>query len=204
LTLDYGFRSLWVDADPLLCDIARASFVNCELLVENYWLTAENCVPFLFGKGFENPRDVGVDVDGVDYWIFIEVLRLKPLVVCVEYTPVFGSTARIAIRNNDNFSRKAADDRGKREIPKGIHGASIQALCDQALLGGYRLVAASSPGSNLFFVRNDLLRAMPSLPPVDTFAEPSKLNPRKVVQEQRTMGFENWVSRNSQFLIRIP
>jgi hypothetical protein len=200
LTFLLGFRSLWFDGDEILSAIARKSFFDCNLLVLNNWITRENVINLINENDFNHPSYVGIDIDGNDYWIFREILLLKPKIVAVEYNPVFGPKASLTIRYNPKFNRKSKNAAGVWEVPKGIHGASILALYECALEFNYRLVAASNPGSNLFFVQKDLLPGIPDLEPQLAFQVPRKQNLKNIIDKQQEIGFEYWVHQHSEWL----
>lgn len=200
LTFSEGFRSLWIDGDDVLCAIARKSYANCDLVVLNDWITRENVLNLIDEYGFSKPSYVGIDIDGNDFWIFREVLKLSPKIIAVEYNPVFGFEASLSIKYNPRFNRKAKNNRGEWEVPKGIHGASIMAFCRQALESDFRLVAASNPGSNLFFIQKDLLQEIPDLPPSVAFQVPRKQNLKKILNKQLKVGFDHWLLQHAEWL----
>lgn len=200
LTFSEGFRSLWFDGDDVLSAIARKSYAKCNLVVLEKWITRENVINLIDENGFSQPSYVGIDIDGNDFWIFKEVLALNPKIIAVEYNPVFGPEASLSIRYDPMFNRKAKNNLGVWEVPKGIHGASIMAFYRQALECNYRLVAASNPGSNLFFIQKDLLPEVPNCPPSVAYQVPRKQNLKKILDKQLEIGFDHWLHQHSDWL----
>lgn len=104
--------------------------------------------------------DIGllsVDIDGNDYWVWEAITTISPRIVICEYNSLWGCSRAVSIPYDRSFQRTAA------HYSNLYFGASIRALEQLALRKGYRLVASNSLGTNLFFVRADLLGALPPL-----------------------------------------
>ena len=200
LTFFDGFKSLWIDGDALYCDIARKSFSNCNLLVLNNWVTRENILELISSSNFDCPAYIGIDIDGNDFWILREVLKLKPMVFCIEYNPLFRDEISVTIKYDPLFNRKNKDELGNWEVPKGIYGVSISALLNFANSQNYRLIAASQPGFNIFFIRSDLLQTWPTLSVAEVFRFPQKQNLRRILQLQDSKGFGNWITQYEKWI----
>ena len=164
-----GWRGLLIDSD--VCAMATAH----EFLVRHpqlpttalcAFLDRDNARP-LIEKHFSGaPLGVlSVDVDGNDYWLFAELLPLRPAIVVMEYNATFGLRP-VTVPYDPAFERH-------QKHPSGwYHGASITALHALGARQGYSLVAVSDSGINLFFVKDALVPAtMPRLEPAAAYRE---------------------------------
>jgi hypothetical protein len=110
--------------------------------------------------------DIGllsVDIDGNDYWVWQAIDVVSPRIVICEYNSQFGPTAEVTTPYDAAFVRETA------HFSKIYYGASIAALSSLATRKGYSLVASNAAGNNAFFVRNDLLGALPVLAPAQAY-----------------------------------
>lgn len=101
-------------------------------------------------------KDIGIlsiDIDGNDYHILdqIDMNRLNPSILILEYNSVFGADRKISIPYDKSFVRSEA------HYSNLYFGASLAALTGLANRLGYALVGSNSLGSNAFYVRRDLL-----------------------------------------------
>jgi hypothetical protein len=101
-------------------------------------------------------KDIGIlsiDIDGNDYWIFqeLDLSKLNPSIVIIEYNALFGSERMISIPYDKYFNRT------KAHFSNLFFGASLSALVHLATQKGYELVGCCDSGVNAFFVRKDLL-----------------------------------------------
>lgn len=106
----------------------------------------------LLGNGYQNIGILSIDIDGNDYHILeqIDLARLNPSVLILEYNSVFGKERKITIPYDKSFYRT------KAHYSNLYFGASLAALTDLARKKGYVLVGSCSAGANAFFVRQDL------------------------------------------------
>jgi len=140
-----------------------------ELTAEAAFITAENINDLLLGAGFSG--DVGIlsiDVDGNDYWIWKAISTVRPALVICEYNAVFGDLCPVTIPYSAHFRRSEA------HFSHLYYGASIAALNVLATEKGYALMGSNRPGSNAFFVRDDLVPLVGNSI-VDKYPRPSKI-----------------------------
>jgi hypothetical protein len=146
-----GYSGCWIDGNP-----ANIAYINerlggltfDSLQVIQSFITLENaaavlkqCTDFL---GVQDVAFFSLDIDGNDLHIAKLMLQhIKPLVVCVEYNPLFPPPVAITVEYDPEFNFKGDD----------YHSASLQAFCDA--MPEYRLVACNLSGANAFFVRED-------------------------------------------------
>jgi hypothetical protein len=110
--------------------------------------------------------DVGllsIDIDGNDYWIWDAISVIQPRIIVCEYNSLFGYKAPITVPYRPDFNRTEA------HYSNLYFGASISALTILAKEKGYSLVASNSEGSNIFFVRNDLMKNLKELSPKEAY-----------------------------------
>jgi hypothetical protein len=100
---------------------------------------------------------LSVDIDGNDYWVWDAINVVNPAIIVCEYNSLWGANKSVTTPYKADFTRNAAH-------PSNLYyGASIQALVDLAKHKGYALVAGNKAGNNVFFVRNDLLKDLPTI-----------------------------------------
>jgi hypothetical protein len=103
--------------------------------------------------------DIGllsVDIDGNDYWVWEAIDCVSPRIVVCEYNSLFGPTRKVTVPYDKNFVRDRA------HFSYLYYGASIAALDYLAQKKGYACVGSNSRGNNVFFVRRDVLGALPT------------------------------------------
>lgn len=113
----------------------------------------DNINDLLTNTGFSNIGLLSIDIDGNDYHIFNEInlSKLNPSIIILEYNSVFGKDRLITVPYDKNF------DRTKAHYSNLFFGASLPALNYLASKKGYSLVGSNIAGTNAFFVRKDLL-----------------------------------------------
>lgn len=159
----------------------------CNLKVEHSFITTENINRTLTDNGMSG--DIGllsVDIDGNDYWVWQAIDCISPRVVICEYNSHYGPTAAVTIPYDPEFVRTRAHYSGI------YYGASIAALCALATEKGYSLVAGNSAGNNVFFVRNDVIGALPVLSPAAAYRRPQF---RECHTEHGELSFEGFEQR---------
>ncbi len=112
--------------------------------------------------------DIGllsIDIDGNDYWVLEAIDGVSPRILVVEYNSTFGPEAAVTIPYDEGFRREAA------HYSNLYWGASIAALARLAAAKSYALVGGNSAGNNAFFVREDVLGALPAVEPRAAYAE---------------------------------
>lgn len=112
--------------------------------------------------------DIGIlsiDIDGNDYWVWQAIDCVNPRIVICEYNSLFGSSSKVSIPYDENFSYS------KAHYSTLYWGASIGAFDYLANIKGYSLVGSNSNGNNIFFVRNDLLGSLQKMTPEEAYVK---------------------------------
>lgn len=124
-----------------------------DLTCKAAFIDRDNINGLLSETNFENIGLLHVDLDGNDYWIFegLNLEKLNPAIVVMEYNSVFGSDRTISVPYDPNFCRT------EKHYSNLYWGASIKALDYIANKKGYSLVGCNLAGNNAYFVRKDLL-----------------------------------------------
>lgn len=121
------------------------------------WITRANINGVLQDAGFG--EDVGllsIDIDGNDYWIWEAIHSIRPRIVIIEYSSLFGLQP-LAVPYKEDFERTVSHYSNLH------YGSSLGALHHLAQKKGYVLVGSNVFGHNAFFVRSDVageLRAL--------------------------------------------
>jgi hypothetical protein len=145
--------------------IMDGSYKNLEHLKEQSWywryslthkavfIDKDNINKLLASTGFEDIGLLSIDIDGNDYHIFTEIdlSKLNPSIIILEYNSVFGKERKITVPYDKNFNRT------KAHYSNLFFGASLPALHYAASKKGYSLVGCNLNGNDAFFVRKDLL-----------------------------------------------
>jgi hypothetical protein len=116
------------------------------------FITTDNIDKLIRDAGITG--DIGllsVDIDGNDYWVWKAISVIQPRVVVTEYNALFGPRAQVTVPYKPDFVR------GSAHFSNVYYGASAAALTQLANERGYALVGGNRAGSNLFFVRRDVL-----------------------------------------------
>ena len=116
------------------------------------FITAENINDLIRDNGFAG--EVGllsIDIDGNDYWVWNAINCVQPDIIICEYNSRLGCERAITIPYDPKFHVSRA------HYSCLYYGASIKALTHLARKKGYALVYGNKFGSNLFFVRRELL-----------------------------------------------
>ncbi len=123
------------------------------LTQKSVWIDKDNINELLQSTGFSNIGLLHIDLDGNDYHILneIDLSRLNPSILIMEYNAVFGNDRKITVPYDKSF------DRRKAHFSNLFFGASLPALDDLAVKKGYTLVCCNLAGNNAYFVRKDLL-----------------------------------------------
>jgi len=162
LLLNLGYDGLLVDSDAAKIDWARRFYARHPDTKERppatecAFLTRENVDDVVRGAGFEGELDLlSIDVDGNDYWLWDALECVQPRFVLMEVHPEHGL---------EDYAMPYDPEFVWSEAPPGTrHGASPAAMARLAERRGYRLVGANQYGFNVFFARNDVVPALPSL-----------------------------------------
>jgi len=119
------------------------------------WIHKDNINELIASTNFADIGILHIDIDGNDYHILkeIDMSRLNPSIIIMEYNSVFGEERKITIPYDKEFHRTEA------HYSNLFFGASLAALNDLAVKRGYDLVSCNKAGNNAYFVRNDLLNS---------------------------------------------
>lgn len=144
-----GWRGTWVEGNQDQHPSIQGKFgsiLGRRLQVAFTWITAETVNNVLSGLGVEDDLDfLSIDIDGNDIYV-LEVLAIRPKVVCIEYNAKFPA----------NLAKQPVYDPDFRWQGRDYVGSSLKAIHAVAAAKGYRLVGTSIVGGNAFFVRDDL------------------------------------------------
>lgn len=111
------------------------------------WITVENINATLAASGVSGDIDLlSLDIDGMDYWIWRAIDRIRPRVVVCETNNTTPIGAAITVPYQPDFVCTTPD----------YFGASLLAMTQLARSKGYRLVGTHRYGFNAFFVRQGL------------------------------------------------
>ena len=116
------------------------------------FVTAENINTLIRDNGFAGEVGIlSIDIDGNDYWVWKAISCVQADIVICEYNSRFGSERAVTIPYDPNFYRTEAHSSNL------YFGASIRALTLLGQQKGYAIVYGNEIGSNLFFIRRELL-----------------------------------------------
>ncbi len=128
-------------------------FWKYDLTYKPAFIDKENINDLLESTGFSNIGLLNIDIDGNDYHILTEIdlSKLNPSIIVVEYNSTFGKDRLITVPYNKNFNRT------KKHYSNLFWGASLPAIHLAASEKGYSLIGCNLAGNNAYFVRKDLL-----------------------------------------------
>lgn len=157
-----GWDSVLIEADPEkfaqlkknMARFARVRLVNEKIIINLDEVLRQQAVPLEFDL-------LQIDIDGLEYWVWLTSAEFKPKIVSVEYNSNFEPWEFKTIYYEPEF--KWSGD--------SYYGASAAALAHLGKTKGYTLVGYTS-WSNLYFVRSDLLGDIQPLDIMDVPKEP--------------------------------
>lgn len=158
------FNGLLVDGDDTTVRLAKAVLPK-RIESRQSFITLDNIKSL--GAHFPKLGVLSIDVDGNDYWFLKELLPVRPAVISVEYNASLGLKP-ITVPYDPSFDRKQKHESGW------YHGASITAVTNLCSANGYKLVAVSAAGGNIFFL--PLSSSLPELEPAQAYRENSLRN----------------------------
>lgn len=129
---------------------------------------------------------VSIDVDSIEFWLLKALDAIKPRIIVVEYSAVFGFDS-LTIPFIKSFYYKEYHRRGY------YHGASLPALVKIGEKKGYSLVGCDSTGVNAFFIRSDLINKTIRKVSAKQAFYPSmrkKGNPVEIIQNLKSKGLK--------------
>ena len=123
------------------------------LINKAVFIDKDNINNLLASTGFSNIGLLHIDIDGNDYHILTEIdlSKLNPSIIIMEYNCVFGKDRFITVPYDKNFIRT------KAHYSNLFFGASLPAFDYALSKNGYSLIGCNLAGNNAYFVRNDLL-----------------------------------------------
>lgn len=206
LVAGLGYQGLWVDGDAELAAIAAARFAGFPVTVKNAWITRETVNELVEDAGFSGELDyLGIDVDGMDWWLWEALVAVRPRLVIVEYNALFGPDVSVTVPYAADFSRKERNEQGSLRWPKGYFGASLRAFERLGKRLGYRLAAVAPMSSNAYFVREGLASGTPTLTVEQAFVAPTR--PNHITHATRIAdlgGVHAWAERAGVALVDVP
>jgi len=165
LIINHGWEALLFDGDEGNVARGRDFYSKCQdtfssppILVAA-WITKDNVDSLVTSRGYSGEIDfLSLDLDGMDYWVWMAIKSISPRLVVLEFNPVWGPALSVAVPYDPDFRI----DYSKTPY---YCSASLQAFVKLSSAKGYRLIGVQPLGFNAFFLRNDLGR--------DVFAEVS-------------------------------
>jgi len=154
-----GFRGYLIDGDRGTVELAK-KLIRGNVEVHNSFITLEN-IGNIVSK-FDNLGVLSIDVDGNDYWFLEASFAAKPEIICIEYNASFGLRP-ITVPYDPSFSRHEKHNSGW------YHGASLTALVRLAKKHGYKAIAVSNGGGNLFLMPDT--SPHPEIDPEESYLE---------------------------------
>lgn len=133
--------------------VNQAWYWKYNLTQKAIFIDKDNINELLSETGFSDIGLLHIDLDGNDYHIFnaIDLSRLSPAIIIVEYNSVFGAERLISVPYQKDFYRT------KAHYSNLYAGASLPALTHVAQAKGYALVGCNLAGNNAYFVKRELL-----------------------------------------------
>ena len=159
LLLLNNWKGVWLGGEKLRVEIysdVQLRFQRCWIHLENINSIITSSLDWLSLKKSEQLDVFSLDLDGNDYHLCKNLLQsgFLPKVWIQEYNAVFGPTVKwIMPYSKTHVWRRDS-----------FFGASFASYCSLFGSYGYRAVACSATGANVFFVRHDLKFPFDTLP----------------------------------------
>jgi hypothetical protein len=153
-----GWSGVFIDQNIANLSRLKTRYRNTpSIRVLRRHVTAENVASLLQEANVGREFDLlSIDVDGNDYWVWKAITDWEPAVVVIEYNSSIDPGASLV----QPYEPDAAWDETD------FFGASLAALRALGSRKGYTLVYAELTGTNLFFVRSDVIEDRFSADPV--------------------------------------
>lgn len=131
------------------------------------WITAENVNDVIEKAGASGAIDLlSLDIDGMDYWVWKAIDRIRPRVVVCETHNIIGPHEALTIPYDAKFKLTTPD----------YHSASLAAMTRLAKQKGYRLVGTHRYGFNAFFILDGIAEELlPAVEPSQCLTDPYTL-----------------------------
>jgi len=117
---------------------------------EQEFVTTEN-VSEIFGKAMKSFGTIdllSLDVDGIDYWLLLELPDLDCSLVVLEYNSIFGADLNVSVPYKDDFHRT------REHYSNQFYGASLTSCIDLMSTRNYSFIGTNRANTNAFFVKN--------------------------------------------------
>jgi hypothetical protein len=161
LATELGWSGLMVDGDEDLTTALRREIRGDRTTVVTRWIERDTVNDLVSEFGFDGEIEMlGIDVDGVDFWIFEALTVCSPRLLVMEYNTAMGPERSVTVPYSPDFSID-------RDETWYYYGASLTALTRLASRKGYRLVACEHV--NAFFLRNDVAPEIPGCSVSDAY-----------------------------------
>lgn len=146
------WKGLWIEASDVHYKQITGRFKDLidsgQLSVAHEFITAENIESIFKHAGAPAEPDLlSIDIDYNDYHVWKAITSYKPRVVVIEYNSIFRPDTIFVVKYNPNRVWDKSS----------FFGASLLALEQLGRQKGYCLVGCVFTGSNVFFVRDDLV-----------------------------------------------
>lgn len=174
LLLNHKYTGLLIDGSPSNIAIAREFYrsrretMHWPPDIVEVWLTRENLNEIVSKAGYKGTIDVlSLDVDGMDYWFWKELIVVCPRVVVLEYNHLLGPNVSLTVPYSPGFMAEFS------EYGSDYAGASLKAFVNLGRRKGYRFIGTNTIGTNAFFVRDDIAcELVPEAAMEDAFKHP--------------------------------
>jgi hypothetical protein len=174
LLINNKWHGMVIDGSPSHIDYIKKDVISWahHLYAECAFIKKDNINELLnrfVNRGYSPEIGIlSIDIDGNDYWIWKEIVAVKPVLVIAEYNAVFGDTNKWTIPYSDDFNRFSM-------LPKGYlyYGSSLEAYKQLAEEKGYRFIGCNSNGNNCYFLRKDKMAGLEHLAASARFVDSS-------------------------------
>lgn len=167
LLVNNNWRGLIIDARKEYIDSVRKDDIywKHDLTAVNAFVTRKNINKIIKENSFEkNVGLISIDIDGNDYWTW-KAMRVKPVIVIIEYNSVFGKRLAVTVPYKEKFNRT------KEHYSNLFFGASLKALVNLSKEKGYVFVGTNSAGNNAYFVKKSRMEKVKRIAINDGFVK---------------------------------
>ena len=150
LAIGKKFNGIMIEGNTLASNQAARLYDDLTMGVEciNMLVTKNNVHKLKEMSLYRQPDVFSIDIDGNDYYIVHEVMRLgfRPKIFVVEYNSVFGPDQNLTIVYDEKFNMYVAHE------SQLYFGVSIRGWRNLFEKWGYKFVTVDKNGVNAFFV----------------------------------------------------
>jgi hypothetical protein len=155
-----NWRGLIMDSADSMHEFLRSTGLGWRYNIDakTAFIDRTNINSLIGAAGIEG--DIGllsIDLDGNDYWVLEAIRVVNPRIIVAEYNSAFGAEAAVSVPYDPTFVR------GEKHWSWLYWGASLAAITNLVDDRGYALVGGNRAGNNAFFVRRDVLAAIPEV-----------------------------------------